>query len=163
MSDTGLDTLRQAGPADAAALFDAHQDSVLTLGRQAYDSRQLAVWFEGRGPAIDQPALSQGRIWLAERDGLLRGFVGVEEGEVSLLFVRAAAAGAGLGSRLLALGMVQARRLGGSGALKVVATLNSEAFYARHGFVRVGLSEMQRGASQTRIGLVQMQLGEGAP
>lgn len=149
-------TLRQAQAADAPALFDAHQDSVLNQAVTAYDAPQLQAWFEGRSPAIYEPALSEGRIWLAERAGRVLGFVGIEPLEVSLLFVRAEAAGSGLGRRLLALGMAQARRTG-AGPLKLVATLNSQAFYERHGFVPTERCETLRGSAQSiRIELIRM-------
>lgn len=149
-------TLRQARAADAPALFEAHQDSVLGLARSAYAAPQLQAWFEGRSPALYEPALSEGRIWLAEQGGQVQGFVGVEPLELSLLFVRRSAAGSGLGRRLLALGLAQARRTA-AGPLKLVATLNSQTFYERHGFVPVERCETLRGHAQaTRIELVRM-------
>lgn len=149
-------TLRQARVTDAPALFEAHQDSVQSLARSAYTAPQLQAWFEGRSPAIYEPALSEGRIWLAEQGGQVQGFVGVEPLEVSLLFVRRSAAGSGLGRRLLGLGLAQARRTA-AGPLKLVATLNSQAFYERHGFVPVERCETLRGHAQTtRIELVRM-------
>jgi hypothetical protein len=64
---------RQAVPADAPALFEAHRDSVLHLCTGAYSPRQMASWFEGRTHEIYGQALVEGKVWLAERVGRVMG------------------------------------------------------------------------------------------
>ena len=148
--------LRAAMPADAEALFDVHQDSVQQLCAPAYTPTQLQVWFEGRSAAMYRLALDAGRIWLAERDGRVLGFVGFAPGEITLLFVRAQAAGSGLGRRLLHLGIEKAQA-GFEGPLKVVATRNSQRFYAASGFVAVADHTFVRGDPAQHFAVVEMQ------
>ena len=116
--------LRRAIMADAQALFDVHRDAVQTQCAAAYSEAQLRAWFEGRRPDMYRPAIEAGHVWLAECRERVLGFVGFVAGEVTLLFVRHDAAGAGLGRRLFAFGVAQAQA-GFDGPLTVVATLNS--------------------------------------
>ncbi|MCU7374415.1 orotidine-5'-phosphate decarboxylase [Paucibacter sp. O1-1] len=148
-------TLRLGTLADAAAIFAAHRASVHALCAEAYSVDQIATWFEGRSPAMYAEALSQGRIWLAESGAGILGFVGVEPGEVTLLFVRPDAAGIGLGQRLLEQGLLEARR-SFEGPLSVVATINSEPFYARFGFVAVEQQAFERGEQRLQYPVVRM-------
>jgi GNAT superfamily N-acetyltransferase len=148
--------IREAGMADAQALFEAHQDSVQNLCAGAYSEEQLAVWFEDRSPEIYRPAIEAHQIWLAEQSGRVLGFVGFAPGEVTLLFVRKEAAGLGLGTRLFAFGLAKAES-GFSGPLTVVATQNSQRFYQSHGFAPVERDALVRGKAQIQIKVVKMQ------
>ena len=148
--------LRVATPADSEALFAVHRDSVQHLCAPAYPPAQLQVWFEGRSAAMYRPAIDAGRIWLAECNGGVLGFVGFVPGEVTLLFVRAQASGSGLGRRLLGLGIEKAQA-GFEGPLKVVATRNSQRFYAAHGFVAVADHTIVRGDPALHFAVVEMQ------
>jgi putative acetyltransferase len=149
-------SIREAGMADAEALFEAHQDSVDSLCAGAYSEAQLAVWFEGRSPEIYRPAIEAHQIWLAEQSGRVLGFVGYAVGEVTLLFVRKEAAGVGLGKRLFALGLQKAES-GFTGPLTVVATQNSQRFYQSHGFVPIEEEALVRGKAEIQIKVVKMQ------
>jgi GNAT superfamily N-acetyltransferase len=148
--------IREAQLADASALFEAHQDSVLNLCTGAYSQEQMNAWFSGRSPEIYQPALEARQIWLAERPDQVMGFVGFAPGEVTLLFVRQAAAGLGLGKRLFALGMLKAASAF-AGPLTVVATLNSWKFYQHQGFVPLAEESFARGQPEVHFPVVRMQ------
>ena len=147
--------MRPATLGDAPALFDVHQASVRALCAGEYSAAHLAVWFDGRSPAMYGPALAAGRIWLAERDGRVLGFVGFAPGEVTLLFVHPQAAGVGLGKRLLAIGLARAST-GIDAPITVVATLNSRSFYAAQGFTAVGTQVFERGQPAVRFPVVTM-------
>jgi orotidine-5'-phosphate decarboxylase len=157
LAQTGLANplLRPATLADAAAIFAVHQASVRALCASAYSAQHLAVWFEGRSPAIYAEALSQGRIWLATCEEEIIGFVGTQPGEVTLLFVHPNAAGMGLGRRLFEQGLIEARK-SFAGVLSVVATMNSAPFYARFGFVAVEQQAFVRGSEQLQYPVVRM-------
>jgi GNAT superfamily N-acetyltransferase len=148
--------VRQAQLADADALFEAHQDSVLNLCTGAYSPEQMNAWFSGRSAQMYRPALEARQIWLAERSDQVMGFVGFAPGEVTLLFVRPAAAGLGLGKRLFALGMRKAASAF-AGPLTVVATLNSWKFYQGQGFVPVAEESFARGQPEVHFPVVRMQ------
>ena len=146
---------REAGLADAEALFEAHQDSVRNLCIGAYSEAQLAVWFEGRSPEIYRPALEAHQIWLVEQSGRIAGFVGFSPGEVTHLFVRKEAAGQGLGKQLFALGLAMAEA-GFSGPLTVVALQSSQRFYQDFGFVPVEEDTFVRGEPEIHFKVVKM-------
>ena len=148
-------TIRGAGAADAAGLFDLHRASVHAFCASAYTPAHMAAWFADRDPGIYEPALGQGRLWLAHEQGHAVGFVGAEPGEVTLLFVSPHATGRAVGSRLLAHGAAQAEA-GRDGAVDVVATLNSVAFYRRHGFEVVADEWFERGSPPLRYPVVRM-------
>jgi GNAT superfamily N-acetyltransferase len=148
--------LRGATMADAQALFDVHRDAVQTQCAGAYSEAQLRAWFEGRRPDMYRPAIEAGHIWLAECNSRVLGFVGFDPGEVTLLFVRHEAARVGLGKRLFAFGLEQAQA-GFDGPLTVVATRNSQPFYAAHGFAAVETLTFLRGQPALHIEVVKMQ------
>lgn len=148
--------IREASMADAQALYEAHQDSVLNLCVGAYTEEQLAVWFEDRSPEMYRPAIEAQQIWLAEQSGRVLGFVGFALGEVTLLFVRREAAGLGLGKQLFALGVAKAES-GSNGPLTVVATQNSQQFYQSQGFRPVGEEALVRGKEKILVRVVKMQ------
>lgn len=148
--------VREARLADAPALFETHCDSVRTLCAGAYTTAQLAVWFEGRSAEIYRAAIQAGRIWLAERGGVVLGFVGFVPGEVTLLFVRGEAAGVGLGKRLFALGVAKAAA-NWEGPLTVVATRNALPFYAAQGFTAVAVNSVVRGQTEVHFEVIEMQ------
>jgi GNAT superfamily N-acetyltransferase len=136
--------IRQAGSRDAGAIFAVHKDSVQALCAAHYGPDHMRLWFEDRAPAIYDPYIAAGRLWVAEADGRVLGFVGTDPGEIALLFVGPASAGFGIGARLLAFGILKARE-DFAGPVTVIATLNAEAFYARHGFRKVADDVFERG------------------
>jgi GNAT superfamily N-acetyltransferase len=148
-------TIRAAVLEDSQAIFDAHQDSVLQLCTGSYTPAQLDTWFEGRTHDVHHPAIRAGQVLVAECEGRVLGFAGFVPGEVTLLFVRAGAAGSGLGSRLFALAIERAR-VGHEGPLTVVATANSRRFYEKHGFTVIEESFFVRGASEMRFEVFKM-------
>ncbi len=148
--------VREAEFADAQALYDAHQDSVLNLCAGAYSKEQMSVWFSGRSPEMYRPALEARQILLAERGGRVIGFVGFVPGEVTLLFVRHEAVGLGLGKHLFTLGSMKAES-GFAGPLTVVATINAQAFYQGQGFVPVEEDTFVRGVPEIHFSVIKMQ------
>ena len=137
-------TMRVATAADAAALFEIHQAAIRLQSAAHYSAQQMSIWFEGRSPAIYAPYIAASQIWLAERAGIILGFVGFLPGEVTLLYVRTDLMGQGLGRTLLALGVAKARD-GHDGPIELAALLNAEGFYQHCGFVSIGRQTFQRG------------------
>lgn len=147
---------RQALPADAAAMFAMHKESVHSLCRSAYSPAEIDAWFWDRTPAIYEQALAEGGIHLACAQGEVAGFVGFTRGEVTLLFVSPRHAGLGLGRALFELGLARASA-GHQGVMVVVATRNSQRFYERYGFVEVERQAIIRGAPEVQIEVIRME------
>jgi GNAT superfamily N-acetyltransferase len=77
--------------------------------------------------------VEQHDVWVAERDGVVLGWVEVDCDYVAALYVRPDFARRGVGSMLLlhAEGEI---RSAGHGAVTLEASSNAEAFYIRHGY-----------------------------
>ncbi|MDZ7813372.1 MAG: GNAT family N-acetyltransferase [Ideonella sp.] len=147
--------IRRAHQGDAAVLYAIHQRSVIAFCAAHYSEEHLAEWFLGRSESIYQDALHAGRIWLAEADGRVLGFVEAIPGEVTLLFVVPDASGQCVGQQLLEHGVRMAAAMG-QGQVTVIATLNAVSFYERHRFQLVEDQYFERGDPPRRYDVVKM-------
>lgn len=157
MTDGSGFTLRPARPGDGAAVFSVTHESVRGLARGAYSPEQIEGWMGARTPAFYEGLIAQGRMVVAERKGVVVGFVDAEPGEVTRLFLLPQVAGAGLGRRLLEVG-IAAAQAGHDGPIRLESTRNAEGFYRRHGFVTVGLGHFSHGLGGEPIEIVRMEL-----
>ncbi|MGN0063985.1 MAG: GNAT family N-acetyltransferase [Nocardioides sp.] len=91
----------------------------------------------------DAETCASGRMWVAEADDALAGFVLLEgeppAGELAALFVDPAAIGTGVGGLLLRHALHEAA-VRGFTRLSLDADPGAEAFYLHHGAVRTGES-----------------------
>lgn len=149
--------LRPARAGDGAAVFEVTRRSVAALAKDHYSAAQIAGWMGARTPAYYEDLIAQGQMVVAERDGRIVGFVDAVPGEVTRLFLLPEAAGAGLGKRLLAIGLDKARP-GHDGPIKVEATVNAEGFYQRHGFRSITRGYFSHGLGGEPIEIVRMEL-----
>ncbi|TCK28933.1 GNAT family acetyltransferase [Ancylobacter aquaticus] len=161
MDNEKLLELRPARAGDGARLFEITQLSVAGLARGAYSPAQIEGWMGARTAATYEGLIARGGVVVAEREGVVVGFVDAEPGEVTRLFLVPDAAGAGLGARLLDIGIGKAR-LGHAGPVKVEATVNAEGFYRRHGFRAVAKGYFSHGIGSDPIEIVHMELGAPA-
>ncbi|SEN52022.1 N-acetylglutamate synthase, GNAT family [Pseudomonas sp. ok272] len=140
---------------DLDGIFQTHRHSVEHLCTREYSAEQINMWLDGRSPATYRDAVEQGWVWLVHSDEIL-GFVEIEGNEVSKLFIRGDGAGRGIGSQLLDVA-IEHIRASGAATVYLEATLTAEAFYARHGFQKIGEGAFSRGNSPVSIGIVKMQ------
>ncbi|MBR0641584.1 GNAT family N-acetyltransferase [Plastoroseomonas hellenica] len=157
MTVDGDVVLRPARTGDGAAVFEVTRQSIRALAKGHYSEAQLAGWMGDRTPAYYEDLIAQGRMVVAERDRRILGFVDAEAGEVTRLFLLAEAAGAGLGRRLLEIG-IAAARAGHAGPIRLEATINAEGFYRRHGFRTTGRGVFSHGLGGDPIEVVHMEL-----
>ena len=124
--------IRRATPDDAAAISDVFvraRDEMAYLPRIAAEVRpRLGGWF-----------LERAELWVAEEDGRVVAFAGLEGSELSHLYVDPGAQGRGVGSALLD----RAKSLRPEGIELWVFQKNDGArrFYERHGFRLVRLTD----------------------
>lgn len=149
-------TLRPAREGDGQAVFDVTRLSVQSLAKNHYSAGQIAGWMGDRTPGYYESLIAKGRMVVAERDGGVVGFVDAEPGEVTRLFLLPDVAGAGLGKRLLDIGIENARQEH-SGPIKVEATINAEGFYRRHGFRTIERGFFSHGLGGDPIAIVHME------
>lgn len=131
--------LRPARPGEGQFLFDVTLRSVRAMAAGHYTGEQIDHWMSGRTPGYYEKIIAGGGTLVACEGSQIVGFVDAVPGEITRLFLLPANAGKGLGKRLLEAGLVFAWR-GHDGPIRVLATLNAESFYARHGFVRQGMT-----------------------
>jgi GNAT superfamily N-acetyltransferase len=149
--------VRAARAGDGQAVFDVTRRSIGGLGANHYSAEQISGWMGARTPAFYEDLIAKGRMVVAEREATIVAFVDAEPGEVTRLFILPDAAGMGLGSRLLKIGVEKAR-LGHEGPVKLEATLNAEGFYRRHGFKAIGRGRFSHGLGGESIEIVHMML-----
>lgn len=78
--------------------------SVTALAKGHYTPDQIAGWMGDRTPSYYEKAIANGRMFVAEREGKVVGFVDADPGEVTRLFLLPEASGAGLEGAALATG-----------------------------------------------------------
>lgn len=117
-----------------------YADCALTLGPQVYSAAQVAAWASF---GVDTPAFRQyifnATTWVAVAPAVdgIAGFCGIDaEGEVHSLYVHPGLTRQGLGSRLLAYAMAQARAAGVD-SFSAWATPFSRPVFARAGLLLV--------------------------
>ena len=148
--------IRRATPADSEAIYRVHRDSVEQLCGGQYDAHQIAMWLDGRTPAVYLAAIDRGHLWVAVVDDGIVGFVEIDGNELSKLFVAGAHSGLGVGTRLMDVAL-EAIAVGGAAQVYLEATLSAVAFYERHGFRVTGNGFFSRGNSSVRIEIVKME------
>jgi GNAT superfamily N-acetyltransferase len=132
---------RRAGPDEAAALTALLRRSKAAWG---YPPAWLQAWEPEL--AISTEYIVREHVVVLEQGTRLRGFFGLElHGPVAFLehlWVDSDCMRGGFGSKLLTLAR-EAARSAGHDYLELVADPNAEAFYARHGGIRVGVQHSQ--------------------
>lgn len=151
-------TVRLASGDEIAAIDDVHRDAVHALCATHYTPEQIAMWLDGRTPAMYLDAIARGQRWVAvDGDDAIAGFVEIDGHEISKLFVRGARAGRGV-VRLLLVRAIAAIRGSGCSSVYLEATRNASAFYRKHGFVEIGTGLFSRGNGGVALEIVKMEL-----
>lgn len=151
-------TIRPASAGDGAAVFEITRESVAGLAGEFYTKQQIEGWMGTRDTAFYEALIARGRMFVAERsDGAVVAFVDTVPGELTRLFILPEAAGQGLGTRLLALGVEKAS-VGFSGPVRVEATLNAVRFYEKHGFKPLHHALSSHDIGGAMIEIVHMEL-----
>jgi putative acetyltransferase len=146
---------RRATESDAAAIAEAHIDSIRSLGSQFYSTGVVDDWSEGLGPGLYVEAMARGEVFfvaVGEIDGKIAvlGFAsdyrieGSQHGASA--YVRGAVARRGIGSALMRLAETHAIARGAR-SIRIEASLAGLEFYRAHGFVEIG-----RGDTHLRSG-----------
>jgi GNAT superfamily N-acetyltransferase len=150
-------SFRKARVEDAETVFNITKASIAGLSRGCYTPAQIENWMGERTSGFYRDLIAKGRMTVCLRGDVVVGFVDTEPGEVTRLFVLPGAAGTGLGVRLLDIGVAAARD-GHTGPVRLEATINAEAFYARYGFRSMGRGQFSHGLGGEPIEIVYMEL-----
>lgn len=127
--------VRPAVPADAAEVADvwlASFDDALPTVRRAHDDTHARAWITGHlVPETD--------CWVATVGGRVAAVLSCSPGWIDQLYVAPEHQGRGLGSRLV--GLAQERSAGDLQLWTFQVNARARAFYARHGFREVELTD----------------------
>jgi GNAT superfamily N-acetyltransferase len=147
-------TIRPATRGDAPAIHDLHTASVTRVCATHYTPEQVRAWLANRAPEGYYKGIDHGEMFVCEAGGVVLGFGHAVPGEVVALYVHADWVRHGVGTALLSHGLQMACR-GHAGPIRVVATLNAQSFYEKHGFREVRRSAMPRNGVE--IPVVEME------
>ncbi|MBP6344630.1 MAG: GNAT family N-acetyltransferase [Neisseriaceae bacterium] len=147
--------IRAAKTMDQEAIYELHQDSVRQLCGVDYSRAQIDSWLAGRQAVMYEPAIEAGRLWVAETDAGLLGFIEVDGHEVTKLFVAGRGASRGVGHALLQYAL-EVMRAQGVTVAYLEATLTAVPFYERQGFVAGAHGFFSHGQSPIRLEVVHM-------
>lgn len=136
MADT---IYRRSTASDAQTVFDLTAKSVSALSPAFYSADVVESWMTGRSAETYRDACARQAMTIAETDGAASGFSHAIPGEIVRLFVDVRFTGLGIGAELMRRALRDALS-GGSGFVKIEATLNAAPFYEKWGFLRVGRS-----------------------
>ena len=146
-SSPGYET-RQATPADAEAIAQAHIDSIRSIGPAFYPPTVVADWGEGLTPALYVGAMADGEAFFIATGSIdgapaVLGFAthrvdGTRHG--TSVYVRGSAARRGIGTALLRLAEAHAVA-GGATSVHIEASLAGEKFYRENGYEEVSRGE----------------------
>ena len=131
--------VRPARSADADRIAEVHRAAIDRGCREHYDDAQVKAWLVGICPALHRAAMREHHVVVAERHRRVVAFGEYQPrtGQVVHLFVDPDLGRCGLGSRVLE--ALEARaQTDGRQEVRLRASLNAEAFYARHGYVAAG-------------------------
>ncbi|MDH3239830.1 MAG: GNAT family N-acetyltransferase [Alphaproteobacteria bacterium] len=130
-------SIRPASPGYAGAILRVHRRAILILARESYSEVELQSWTYGLSEDFYRARTEDtAHFEVAENPaGLLIGFAATRQDEVWLVYVDPDWVRRGVGSALLA----RAERHLLDAGLKdiwVQSSLNAQAFYVAHGYVR---------------------------
>lgn len=132
-------TVREAGPADAAAIARVHivsrEVTMPYLPPRKRTDAEVEWW-------VEHVVLAEAAVWVAERAGTVVGYAAVEGDVLDALYLLPDARRQGVGTLLLE----RARQHSPSGLTLFVFQRNTgaRAFYERHGFTVVDTNDGSR-------------------
>jgi putative acetyltransferase len=142
-------TVRDADPSDAEAVRTVHYASIVGLGSEAYDRRQVAAWASGCGSADYAETIRDDGldVVVAVRDGVVVGFGSLSwtapddyeadaDAEVTAVYVLPSVAREGVGTAIYA-ALEDRARAAGVEVLGLSASLPAVPFYEDHDYDRV--------------------------
>ncbi len=142
--------LRQATPADVAAMAEAHRDSIRHLGGRFYPEPIIAEWAGVVSPQLYLDAMDRGEVFFIATgtiamEPLVLGFssdyVIRDTTHGTSAYMRPAAARRRIASRLLA--MAESFGSGrGATSIEIESSLGAVDFYRAHGFVETGRGDV---------------------
>lgn len=131
-----MDTMhiRSAIASDAPGICRVHQRAVRLLCCAAYSPAQIEAWIGPRRAEDYIASMTNGeRLWVAEISGTVVGFAGVQDDEITAVYVDPEHTRHGFGQLLLQ-AAEQSAQAHGVDCLFLEASLNAVAFYRHAGY-----------------------------
>jgi ribosomal protein S18 acetylase RimI-like enzyme len=133
--------IRAAGAQDVDAIAELYERSFGTLSflPMLHTLEEHRVWF---GRVVDER-----EVWVWDEDGVVLGFIALDEAMVDYLYVEPQVAGRGIGSALL--DRAKARRPAGFSLWTFQQNEGARRFYERHGLRVVRLTDGEDNEEKT--------------
>lgn len=133
--------IRTAGAQDVDAIAELYERSFGTLSflPMLHTLEEHRVWF---GRVVDER-----EVWVWDEDGVVLGFIALDEAMVDYLYVEPQVAGRGIGSALL--DRAKARRPAGFSLWTFQQNEGARRFYERHGLRVVRLTDGEDNEEKT--------------
>jgi N-acetylglutamate synthase-like GNAT family acetyltransferase len=120
---------------NAEDIHRIHDEAVKETCKNFYTQEQIHVWLADRSPEKYHKKINSGQMYVAQTNNKVVGYGHAIPGEIVAVFVDLTFQGRGIGKQLLDYGLKIA--LQGHHKVTVESTLNAEAFYKKHGFIKV--------------------------
>jgi GNAT superfamily N-acetyltransferase len=138
--------IRLARQGDAARLHELHTKSVREICARHYGPDVIDGWLANRGPDGYLVPIARGDLFVAaDCETHVVGFGEATPGVIVACYVDPAFVGRGVGSAIMTHALERAGS-GHHGSIRVEATLNAVAFYARFAFREIKRGTLRRGA-----------------
>ncbi len=144
---------------DHGAMCAIHVSSILAINGKFYSLAQKQSWAAGLTATGYSKAKDESFHAAKESDGKVRGFSSTRLDQLLALYVAPQWHGQGIGSSLL---QQAEHSIAGHGheKLRLKASRNAEAFYAKHGWITVGAEDyLSRGGLTLPILLMEKAFG----
>ena len=147
-----MDLISRAGLGDASRIFDIMVRATEKGSIGYYPQDIIDYWHRGRTPVGMREIVSTERVFMLSSDGVIKGFVHLNDRGIIGLFVDPDEQGKGYGRSLLkfALNEVSER------PTRVLATLNAVAFYEKAGFAKIKLEVVRRSERDIYVWIMEL-------
>ena len=127
--------IENATTSDAEEIHRIHLSAVRTTCKDFYTEKIIETWLKGRTSEGYHKGIGKREIYVAKDKGKIIGIGHAITGEVAAVFVDPIFHRKGVGKLILDYGLKIA--LKNHQKVKVESTINAEAFYKKHGFVKM--------------------------
>ncbi len=149
------ETIRLGTPDDIHQIANIYSASIRKLCSNEYPQDTIDHWARSTPAESRLADIEAGSLWVAEKNGVMAGYLVAVPGELMELFIAPEYSGIGVGARLGELGIKLAKQNNSSPVI-LESTINAAPFYEKLGFKEVSRGSFSHGASGIHIPVINM-------